>query len=298
MQSGNGDATTALIEQNLPLIGYHVSEMLSRVPAHVSRDDLASAGALALVTAAKAYDPSTGVPFNRYAALRIRGALVDELRSMDWASRGVRRRAREMATVTDRLTAELGREPSREELAAAMGTAVADVDAVRNDAERRTLSMDGFDNAIADTVAEPSLGPEERLLASERIQYLHAAIATLPDRLRHVVEQIFLADRPVAELAAELGVTQSRISQLRAEALTLLRDGMNASLDPDLVRVPERPAGVAERRRQAYFAAVAERAADGARAFAASALSATVPHQRPAPDHEVAALQYAADVAG
>ncbi|MCL2423479.1 MAG: flagellar biosynthesis protein FliA, partial [Micrococcales bacterium] len=74
-----------LIANHLPLVGYHVTEMLHRVPPTVSRDELASAGNLALVLAAKAYNPTTGVPFARYAALRIAGALLDELRSMDWA---------------------------------------------------------------------------------------------------------------------------------------------------------------------------------------------------------------------
>ena len=82
------------------------------------------------------------------------------------------------------------------------------------------------------------------------------------------------------ELAEELGVTQSRISQLRTEALGLLRDGLNASLDPALVPAAERPDGVAERRRQGYFAAVAARAAMGASA-AGVALSPSVPTQRP-----------------
>jgi len=91
----NSDAQIdALVTANLPLVGYAVSDLLCRVPPYVSRDDLASAGALALVQAARAYDPSTGVPYARYAAVRIRGALLDELRAMDWVSRGARQRAR------------------------------------------------------------------------------------------------------------------------------------------------------------------------------------------------------------
>ena len=82
---------TDLVVEHLPIVGYNVSEILHRVPPTVSRDELASAGALALVLAARAYDPSTNVPFARYATLRIKGALLDELRSMDWASRGARR---------------------------------------------------------------------------------------------------------------------------------------------------------------------------------------------------------------
>jgi RNA polymerase sigma factor for flagellar operon FliA len=254
-----------LVVAHLPLVGYHVNEVMMRVPSSVSRDDLASAGSLALVLAARAYDASTGVPFGRYAALRIRGALIDELRSMDWASRGARQRARELSSTSDRLTSTLGRAPSREELATALGTDVVGVDAARQDADRRVLSIDGAVNPIADLISDNGPGPEETLIAGEKMRYLGAAVDTLPDRLKYVVEQLFYQDVPVVELANELGVTQSRISQLRSEALALLRDGMNASLDPELLQVAERPDGVAERRRQAYFASVAARAAESAK---------------------------------
>jgi RNA polymerase sigma factor FliA len=253
--------TNDLVTENIALVGYHVNAMLARVPSYVSRSDLVSAGHLALVRAARSYDESTGVPFARYAALRIRGALVDELRSMDWVSRGARQRARRITTLTDELTGTLGRAPSRVELAEAMGVAVGEVDVARGDAEARVLSIEGFDGSIADTVASTTIGPEESLLVRERLQFLGAGVAALPDRLRHVVEQLFFHDRAVAELADELGVTQSRISQLRTEALGMLKDGINASLDPDLVPTADRPTGVAERRRRAYFAQVAARAA-------------------------------------
>ncbi|NMR21028.1 sigma-70 family RNA polymerase sigma factor [Cellulomonas fimi] len=256
----------ALVTANLPLVGYRVSELLGRVPAYVSRDELASAGSLALVQAAQAYDAETGVPFARYASLRIRGALLDELRAMDWVSRGARQRARRVSTTSDEMTSQLGRTPTREELATALGTDVAEVDAARGDAERRILSIEAFDSAIADTVTEPGMGPEESLLVNEKLQHLKAAVTALPERLRHVVEQLFFHDRPVVELAEELGVTQSRISQLRTEALALMKDGMNASLEPSLVPVAERPDGVAERRRKAYFDLVAQQASFLARA--------------------------------
>lgn len=85
-----------LIEKNLPLVGYQVAELLRRVPSFVQREDLASAGSLALVQAANSYDPKTGVPFHRYAVYRIRGAMLDELRSMDWATRGARQRTKQL----------------------------------------------------------------------------------------------------------------------------------------------------------------------------------------------------------
>lgn len=264
-----------LITAHLPLVGYHVSELIRRVPAHVQREDLAAAGFLALVQAARAFNPELGVPFARYAALRVRGAMVDELRSMDWAPRATRHRARRLNEVRDQLTAALNRAPTREEIAEAMGADVSAVDAAQSDAERRVLSLDAESAANAENLASSALSPEDRVLVAERLRYLNAAVSELPERLRVVVEGLFVHDRPVAELAEELGVTQSRISQLRSQALQMLRDGMNAALDPALAPAPVRNPGVAERRRQAYYAAVAVRGAavmTKARALATAAV--------------------------
>lgn len=249
-----------LVTENLPLVGYHVSEMLMRVPSHVSRDDLASAGALALVQAARAYDATTGVPFNRYAAIRIKGAMVDELRSMDWVSRGARQRARKLTTVADELTADLGRAPTRAEIALALGVDVSEVDTAREAAATRVLSLEGYDGALAEVLPAREVGPEESVILDERLTYLRAAVTTLPERLRTVVEQVFFHDRTVTDIAKDMGVTQSRVSQLRAEAMVLLRDGLNTHLDPAQVAAPAQPEGVAQRRRETYFAAIAERA--------------------------------------
>ena len=268
-----------LVVEHLALVGYQVNAMLARVPSSVTRNDLASAGALALVRAARSFDPSQGVPFASYANLRIRGALLDELRGMDWVSRRARQRARRMVEVSDQLTSQLGRTPSRTELAEALGVPVAELDAARGDADVRVLSIDSNEGALADLVVEPTLGPEEAALASERTRYLTAGVHSLPERLRYVVEQLFFEDRTAADVAEELGVTQSRVSQMRTEALALLRDGLNASLEPSLVPTASRPNGVAERRRQEYFQAVAQRAAATLRS-SGTPLAAGVPTQR------------------
>ena len=105
-------ALEELIREHIPLVGHLVRETLSRVPGHVNRDDLTSAGLLALVTAAKAYDPAHGVPFTRFVAIRIKGALVDALRGLDWATRSVRQRARQVEKVRQELTGALGRTPT------------------------------------------------------------------------------------------------------------------------------------------------------------------------------------------
>src|SRR2546423_9365584 len=108
-------AWAELIREHIPVVGHLVRETLSRVPGHVNRDDLTSAGLLALVTAAKAYDPVHGVPFTRFVAIRIKGSLVDALRGLDWATRSVRQRARQWGKVRGGLSGGLGRSPKEAE---------------------------------------------------------------------------------------------------------------------------------------------------------------------------------------
>jgi RNA polymerase sigma factor FliA len=246
-----------LIRENMPLVGHMVREMLFKVPPHVHRDDLASAGDAALVTAALAYDPDRGIPFGRFAAMRVRGALLDELRSMDWASRSVRARARRADVARQELTGRLGRTPTATELAELLGVGVAELAGVEDDVQRAAvLSLQGF-VAAAETVTDTGAGPEELLLHRERIGYLHDAVEALPERLNRVVVATFLQERPLSEVADELGVSESRVSQLRTEALGLLREGMNAHLDPELTA--ERGDGCVARRRAAYAAQLAAR---------------------------------------
>ena len=266
-------AQNRLVEENLPLIGYHVSEVLRRVPAHVDREELASAGAEALVRAARAFDPTLGVPFARYAATRIRGALIDELRSMDWISRGARSRVRAYSDTVDRLSGALGRKPSEDEVTEALGVEVTEVRATREDAQRRTVSFDE-EPLLCENIGSKADGPEEQLLQSEQIRYVNAAVDALPTKLRTVIVALYRNDTPVKELAEHLGVTQSRISQLRTQALDMIRDAVNASLSPELAVVGEQDPGVAMRRRLAYYAEVAECAATRARQVDAAAVSA------------------------
>jgi RNA polymerase sigma factor FliA len=259
-----------LVTAHLPLVGHVVREMLARVPAHVRREDLFSAGSEALVAAARGYDPSRGTPFGAFASLRIRGALLDELRSLDWASRSVRGKVRRIEAERDRFVAEHGRVPTPTELATRLDTNTRDITNTHDDAARATLMSlqaafpDGTDHTAAGTDAlthhDPS--PEQTLLDRERIGYLRDAITNLPDRLRTVIEAYYYNQRPMAELATELGVTESRISQLRAEATTLLRNALTHALTPENTTTTTstttgKPDGCAARRRTAYYTAVA-----------------------------------------
>ena len=250
-----------VVRAHMPLVGHLVREMLARVPAHVNRDDLLSAGYAALVAAARGFDEARGVPFARFAAARVRGALLDELRGLDWASRSVRQRARRTDTARQELTAELGRTPTAAEVAAHLGCTVEDIESADDDVARAVVfSLQGFATVGADDmVTEPGAGPEELLIRRERLGYLRHAIDVLPDRLRAVITGYFFEERPMARIAEELGVTESRVSQLRAEALALLKDGLNTHLDPALAAQSPVRDGCVARRRAAYYDQIATR---------------------------------------
>lgn len=257
----------ALITSSIPVVTHIVRETMGRVPSHVSRDDLTSAGLAALVQASKSFDASRGVPFARYAATRVRGAVLDELRGIDWASRSVRRRARDLDATRSQLASILGRVPNPQEVADAVGMTLAEIAQNDDDISRaQVLSLQGAQDASLDDVL-PSAGPTPEQLVEhrERLSYLVEAVAELPERLRIVISDYFLEERPMADIADELGVTESRVSQMRAEALVLLRDAMNHELDPNMLKPHARPTGSAARRRETYFAAVASRHAASVR---------------------------------
>lgn len=269
MTSGTKDTVLAgsdledLCRTHLVLVQHEVRSLASRLPRHVHHDDLVSAGMAGLAAAALAFDPSLGVPFGAFAVRRIRGALLDELRSNDWASRSVRTRMRSRDLAHDALVATLGRTPTVEELAAHLEVEVHELETLEVDVHRSVvLSVDRLTeagDAAEGLLPASSVTPEALLVERERQSYLDDAVQALPERLRTVVVGYFLQERPMKDIADDLGVSESRVSQMRAEALALLKDGMNAQLAPELVTVPETPNGVTARRREAYYAEVANR---------------------------------------
>lgn len=245
-----------LVTDNIPLVHHLVREVSARIPASVDRDDLRSAGLAALVAASHGYDASRGVPFTPYAATRIRGAILDELRSTDWATRSVRRRGREIDETRQRLASSRGSFPDDATVADTLGISTAEVTKADAEVRRASLVALDADHSFAELLATDSPSPQEVLERNERLTVLSDAIAELPDRLRMVVRGYFLEERPMAELGAELGVTESRISQLRAEALVLLREALDAALEQDTRSEPD---GIAARRRRKYAEAVVTR---------------------------------------
>ncbi|HET6793066.1 MAG TPA: sigma-70 family RNA polymerase sigma factor [Acidimicrobiales bacterium] len=246
-----------LVNDHLPLVQRAVSDMLGRVPRHVSRADLVSAAMAGLAQAARAYDPTRGIAFDRFASTRIRGALLDELRSRDWASRSVRARARSMTAAVEDLTASLGAAPTADQLAAHLGIDRPTLDSLSGDVHRATVL--NFEALVADGDGSAVLPADERapdtqLIERERRAYLVDAVAALPERMRHVVVGYFFDERPMKELAEELGVTESRISQIRGEALAMLRGALDSHLDGEDVLIDLSPR--AAKRTAAYIDSV------------------------------------------
>lgn len=257
-----------MVVENLPLVGYLASEICAKA-THLSREDLASVGAIALLSAAESFNPSLGVPFGAYARRRILGAFADDMRSSDWATRGARKRIKEARAVQDTLTAVLGRKPTLAELAESMGVDQEAASAALRDAARTVV---GIDDAMADYLASDTETPEQQLLAAERSGVLLTAVDVLPERMRHIVRRIYFDGSSVKEVALELGITHSAVSQQRSEAMRLLRDGLQAHYaDSDTVSDAEPASRIAAQRRNNYVKTLGEQAAGGIARTARSA---------------------------
>src|SRR4051794_20517804 len=163
---------------------------------------------LGLAQAARSYDPERGIAFDRFASTRIRGALLDELRGRDWASRSVRARARGLQAANEELTNKLGRTPTPDEVAALLDVAPETVHKLVDDVHRATVL--NYDSLVMDGDAESFIagdesGPEDTILDREKKAYLMDSVHALPDRLQRVVMGYFFEERSMQDLADELG---------------------------------------------------------------------------------------------
>lgn len=246
------------IEAHLPLVKHVVFQVAVHFPRHVDREELARAGALGLVEASRRYDESRGVPFDRFAAQRIRGAILDSVRAADWAPRSVRLLARRLEATEQQLASELGRVPSLSEMATELGVGIDELAKLQDRLFRSVvLALDhetsdegDEDLTLVDVLSDRNaVEPCEELETRELHNYLRDAVHLLPERQRLVIVGYFLDGKTSQELAAFLGVTESRISQLRSEALRNLKLGIEAQYDSS---DQDEPAGRVAKRRAAY----------------------------------------------
>ena len=256
---------SALIEEHLPLVKHIVFQVAVHFPRHVEREELARAGALGLVEAARRYDESRGVPFDRFAAQRIRGAILDAVRAADWAPRSVRMLARKLEAVEQRLATQLGRVPSLDEMAEALDMTRQEIARLQDRMFRSVvLALEHEVGDMADEeltlvdvlIDERQVEPLEELETRELHSYLRDAISLLPERHRFVVVGYFLENKTSQDLARFLGVTESRVSQLRSEALMMLKEGIEAQYSPH--DASETPSGRVARRKASYALAISD----------------------------------------
>jgi RNA polymerase sigma factor FliA len=268
-QNTMGDSTNAevtrRIEDNLPLVKHVVFQVAVHFPRHVDREELARAGALGLVEAARRYDESRGVPFERFAAQRIRGAILDAVRAADWAPRSVRLLARRLESAEQRLATELGRVPSLSEMAQEMKASVDELCRLQDRLfrsvvlalEHETTDDSDEELTLVDVLTDRgAVEPSEELENRELHAYLRDAVQLLPERQRLVIMGYFLEGKTSLDLARFLGVTESRISQLRSEALRTLRLGIEAQYGIEEAGAEEQPGGRTAKRQAQYAEAI------------------------------------------
>lgn len=225
-----------LVMEHLSLVKAVASRLAHRVPSQVEVGELISVGIVGLIDAAGRYRPSLGVPFDAFARRRVHGAMLDSLRQLDWAPRSVRRMRREVDKVLARLRHELKREPADNEIAAALNVSEAEyrrmLDQIRTVDIGAIRQVEGTspDGTPIEIAIDSEDGPDVRLERAELRQHLAAAIAELPERERQILTLYYQQELTLAEIGAVIGVGESRVSQLRTQAIARLRSRLRETL--------------------------------------------------------------------
>ena len=221
------------LEELLPQVRYIARRIHSRLPSHVPFDDLLQAGVLGLLDALRKFDPRRKVQIESYMKFRIRGAILDELRSLDWSPRELRRKARRLEEAEQQLRARLGREPSVSELAKALGMSLGQFH--RLTGELRGLDLgslqetagpteDGTGQDLTSRLSAPdSTSPLVVLTGQERRAQLEDAIRRLPEKERLALTLYYYEELTMKEVGEVLAVGESRVSQIHSAALARLR---------------------------------------------------------------------------
>ncbi len=215
-------------EQLVKRIAFH---LMSRLPASVQADDLIQAGMIGLIEASRKFDPEQGASFETYAGIRIRGAMLDEIRRTDWTPRSVHRKARDVAEAVRKIENEKGRDARDVEVAEAMGLELDEYHKILQDAtgcrifsfeDPGTLGEDGFSSSYMEQPNQPL----ENLQNSDFKQGLATAIKGLPERERLVMALYYDEELNLREIGEILGVSESRVCQIHGQALIRLRARM------------------------------------------------------------------------
>jgi RNA polymerase sigma factor for flagellar operon FliA len=229
-----------LILTYAPLVKYVAGRLGSGLPAHVEEGDLVSYGLLGLIGAIERFDPERDIKFETYAIARIKGSIIDELRSMDWVPRSVRARARDIERSISQLEAKLGRAPNDEEISSHLGITEEEFqDSLLEISRSSIAALDelwsgaggGDPVALIDTIEDPEAPePQAAMAQTELREALGEAIARLPEREKLVVTLYYYEELTLREIGEVLGVTESRVSQLHTKAILRLKARLGGSV--------------------------------------------------------------------
>ncbi len=240
--SGDERARERLVVAYSPLVKYVAGRMASGLPAHVEEADLISYGLGGLISAIERFDLSREIKFETYAITRIRGSIIDELRTLDWVPRSVRARAREIERVNVKLEARLQRAPTDEELAGALEMSLEEFhDALLQISNSTIVALDELWNvsdstgdsiSLLDTLPDRGAPDPQAVVDQSQLRDRIAdAIAALPEREKLVVALYYYENLTLREIGEVLGVTESRVSQLHTKAVLRLRSKLAHELD-------------------------------------------------------------------
>lgn len=232
--TGRLDAN-AMLKQYSPLVRRLAHQMIAKLPANVELDDLIQVGMIGLHDAMGRYDTAQGVQFETFATQRIRGAMLDELRGSDWMSRGNRRQQREIEAAVHRLEQKLGRAPQESEIASELGVSLTDYQETLTKVRGTQLVYledmsgdEGGDEFLDRHVANEEANPLAQLQDHRMRAALVEAIKKLPEREQYVMSMYYEHDMNLKEIAAVLGVTESRVCQLHSQSIARLRVKLRA----------------------------------------------------------------------
>ena len=231
----DGGPRVRLIEHYGSLVNGVATKLAVRLPASIERDDLVQSGTFGLMEAVDRFDPWRAVRFDGYAAQRVRGAMLDELRAQDWVPRSIRARTREVERARDAVALRTGRTPTDRELAAELGVGLRElrhaVRAVHLVSAELVDQASGSGHGVADLLVDESV-PDPVVVAARRetSRELCAAVAQLGERDRLVLRLYYLENRTLAEIGSVLGVTESRVCQLHGRMVSRLRGRLEVTL--------------------------------------------------------------------
>lgn len=237
-EAPNANLRRQLIEQYAPLAKYVVDRLNLQPSGGVSYDDLISQAIVGLIEAIDRYDPSRGVKFNTFAYYRIRGAVMDMLRELDWMPRSLRAKGNDIVNAIARLEGELGRPPSDEEVAAALGISIDQLNDIAQEVGGsslmsldETIDQDDGENhlPVGDMIADDNaVSPESFAADQDQRRVLAEAIDNLPENERLVISLYYHDGLTLKEIGKVLGVTESRVCQMHSKAILRLRAMMQS----------------------------------------------------------------------